>query len=117
MNNQSSKKIARVWHGVVPEEKSDEYYRYLRRTGLSDYRSVKGNRGVFVFRQNENGRTHFLLLTLWDSCDSIRTFAGDDIHRARYYPEDADYLLELEPHVKHYEVLLDDRQNLSRKIL
>ncbi len=43
--------------------------------------------------------------TLWESFESIRKFAGDDIEKARYYPDDKDYLLELEPHVTHYEVL------------
>jgi hypothetical protein len=47
---------------------------------------------------------HFLLLTLWDSRDAIRAFAGDDMDCARYYPEDAAFLLELEPTVTHYEV-------------
>jgi hypothetical protein len=43
-------------------------------------------------------------MSLWDSMDSIRAFAGDDVERARYYPEDRGFLLELEPHVTHYEV-------------
>ncbi len=43
--------------------------------------------------------------TLWESFESIRKFAGDDIEKARYYPDDKDYLLELKPHVTHYEVL------------
>jgi hypothetical protein len=37
--------------------------------------------------------------------DAIRTFAGDGVEQAHYYPEDRDYLLELEPTVTHYEVL------------
>jgi hypothetical protein len=37
--------------------------------------------------------------------DSIRAFAGDDVERARYYPEDEAFLLELEPHVTHYDVI------------
>ena len=44
-------------------------------------------------------------MTLWDSWESIRAFAGDDVERARYYPEDTRYLLELEPTVTHFEVL------------
>ncbi len=35
----------------------------------------------------------------------IRAFAGDDLERAKYYREETDHLLELEPTVKHYEVL------------
>ena len=48
------------------------------------------------------------MLTLWDSMDAIRRFAGDEPERARYYPEDSEYLLELEPFVEHYEVAWQD---------
>jgi len=97
--------IARAWHGRVPASKSEEYYSYLLRTGLADYQSTPGNRGVWVFRRTEGGVTEFLLTTLWDSYDAIRAFAGDDYERARYYPEDDDFLLEREELVTHYEVL------------
>jgi heme-degrading monooxygenase HmoA len=96
--------IARLWHGAVPEAKADAYLEYLERTGIPDYRATPGNRGVQVLRRTEDGRTHFLLLTLWESWDAIRAFAGDDVERARYYPEDEAFLLELEPRVTHYEV-------------
>lgn len=97
--------IARLWHGAVPEALGDAYLEYLERTGLPDYRATPGNRGVQVLRRTEDGRTHFLLVTLWESWDAIRAFAGDDLERARYYPEDAEFLLELEPRVTHYEVV------------
>ena len=96
--------IARLWHGAVPAEKAEEYMRYLEKTGLPDYRATPGNRGVYVLRRAEPSVAHFLLLTLWDSSEAIRAFAGDDMDRARYYPEDEEFLLELEPTVTHYEV-------------
>lgn len=98
--------IARSWHGCVPISKADAYHAYLLRTGLSDYRATPGNRGVFVFRRNEGEITHYLLTTLWESYDAIKAFAGQDYERARYYPEDDQYLLEREPLVTHYEVLM-----------
>jgi heme-degrading monooxygenase HmoA len=97
--------IARTWRGAVPTERAEEYHRYLLRTGIPDYRATAGNQGVYVLRRTEGAITHFLLLTLWESWDAIRAFAGDDIERARYYPEDEVFLLELEPMVTHYEVL------------
>ena len=45
------------------------------------------------------------MISLWESLEAIEEFAGDDIDHARYYPEDADFLIELEPKVTHYEVL------------
>jgi heme-degrading monooxygenase HmoA len=98
--------IARTWHGRVPAAKADEYFDYIQRTGIADYKRTPGNRGVYVFRRIEGGEAHFLLTSLWDSLDAIRRFAGNDVERARYYPEDTAYLLELEPKVTHYEVLV-----------
>jgi heme-degrading monooxygenase HmoA len=89
----------------VPAAQADAYFSYLQGTGLPGYRATPGNRGVYVFRRVKDGEAHFLLTSLWDSMDAIRKFAGDDVERARYYPEDRDYLLELEPTVTHYEVL------------
>lgn len=97
--------IARTWHGAVPEEKADEYHEVLLRTGVADYKSTPGNQGVYVMRRIEGGLAHFLVLTLWDSWEAITAFAGDDADRARYYEEDMAHLVELESHVKHYEVL------------
>ena len=96
--------IARLWHGRVPASKTEAYRRYLEQTGLPDYRATPGNRGVTVLERVEGDVTHFLLVSYWDSTDAIRAFAGEDIERARYYPEDAEFLLEFEPRVTHYEV-------------
>lgn len=45
--------IARIWHGIVPKEKSDAYLEYLRKTGIPDYQSTEGNKGVYVLRRDE----------------------------------------------------------------
>jgi heme-degrading monooxygenase HmoA len=96
--------IARLWHGRVPAEKADAYAEYLSRTGIPDYMNTEGNRGVYVMRRKEGEFVHFLLLSLWNDYDAIVAFAGDDYEEARYYPEDRDFLVELEPAVIHYEV-------------
>lgn len=55
------------------------------------------------------GREHFsvvkakLTLSLWESEDAIRAFAGDDIEAAVLYPEDELYLIAGESKVAHYE--------------
>ena len=97
--------IARSWHGRVARARADAYARYLERTGLADYRASPGNTGVVVLRRDDGAVTHFTLVSFWESMDAIRRFAGDDAERARYYPEDDDYLLEREPRVTHYEVM------------
>lgn len=97
--------IARTWHGMVRAADGDAYHAYLLKTGLSDYRTTPGNQGLHVLRRIEGDVAHFLLITLWESWEAIRAFAGNDVERARYYPEDDRWLLEKEPFVTHYEVL------------
>jgi heme-degrading monooxygenase HmoA len=105
--------IARVWHGVTNLEKADEYYEYLLRTGVPDYKSTPGNLGVHVLRRIEGDQAHFILISYWESLDGIRAFAGSDVEAARYYPEDRDYLVELTPRVTHYEVLMSPDMGTS----
>jgi heme-degrading monooxygenase HmoA len=97
--------IARTWRGITRESDKDTYYEYLQKTGLPDYAHVPGNRGVWVLRKVAEGKAEFLLISLWDSYDAIKKFAGTDYEKAVYYPEDTKFLLELEPHVTHYEIL------------
>src|SRR5512138_1672551 len=97
--------IARIWHGQVPRSKAAAYETYMRGTGIADYQSVAGNRGVYLLRRDDGGVTHFTTLTFWDSIDAVKAFAGEDYERARYYPEDDEFLLEREPFVTHHMVL------------
>jgi heme-degrading monooxygenase HmoA len=98
--------IARIWKGETPESKADQYFAFLKETGIKDYRETRGNLGVLVLRRLREGHAEFFLLSLWESLDAIREFAGDDIEKAFYYPEDPEYLLSMERDVEHYEVLL-----------
>ncbi len=97
--------IARIWRGTVRESDQDTYYAYLQQTGLKEYASTRGNRGVYTLRRVADGQCEFLLLTLGDSWEAIKAFAGPDYGKAVYYPEDEKFLLSLEPHVTHYELI------------
>ena len=69
--------IARTWHGRVPAEKGDEYYAYIDRTGLAEYRSTPGNRGIVVLRRTQSGITDFTLISFWDSLDAVSRVGTD----------------------------------------
>ena len=97
--------IARIWHGRVPTSKAGAYRRFTNGRAIPDYRSVKGNLNVYVLERQEGDITHFITLTFWESLESIKGFAGDDVETAKYYPEDKDFLLEFEPKVAHYEIV------------
>ena len=97
--------IVRMWHGRVPTTKAKAYREFTNRTAIPDYQSVPGNISVHILERLEGDVTHFITLTFWNNLESIRAFAGEDVGRAKYYPQDKDYLLEFEPTVVHYEVV------------
>lgn len=98
--------IARVWHGEATADKADAFLDYMNATGVPDLQALPGNRGVYVLRRVKGNRVHFLFVSLWESRSAIEQFAGEDIEKASYYPRDGDFLVELEPKVRHYEVLV-----------
>jgi heme-degrading monooxygenase HmoA len=97
--------IMREWRGRVPHEKAEAYEEFLHASGIRDYTSTPGNRGAWMLIDRSGDAAEFTLLTLWESEDAIRAFAGEDIRLAYYYPEDDQFLLEKPKYVRHYEVL------------
>ena len=95
--------IVRVWRGVIRTEDRDEYVDYVERTGIEEYRALPGNKDAWTLtRELADGLTEILTVSRWDSVDSIRAFAGDDVDRAVYYPEDDRFLVERDDTVRHY---------------
>ncbi len=98
--------IARTWRGWTAAADADRYVEYLLETGVKGYRATTGNRGVFMLRRMQGDRAEFLLVTLWDSMEAVRAFAGADEHIAVFYPEDDAFLVDRERHADHFDVLV-----------
>jgi heme-degrading monooxygenase HmoA len=97
--------IARMWRGVVRRDDAEAYADYIVRTGMAEYRSTPGNQGAWMLRRDDGDRSEIITFSLWESRDSIRTFAGDDIDQAVFYPEDDRFLIERDLTVRHYDVV------------
>jgi heme-degrading monooxygenase HmoA len=82
------------------------YYSYLEQTGLKEYKSTEGFKDALVLTREIGEETEYILLTLWDSMEAVKNFAGPEPERAVYYPEDDQYFPESErtEFVRHYEV-------------
>lgn len=96
--------LARVWRGATRAADADAYVSYLRETGLAEYRATGGNKGAWVLWRVLGDRAEFITLSLWESRDAIHGFAGEDIERAVFYPEDDRFLVDRGMTVDHFEV-------------
>ena len=96
--------IARIWHGKTDIKHYETYSKFLIDTAVPDYTKTPGFKHFSFLRCIRNNEGHFTLITYWESWEVIQNFAGNEIDKAKYYPEDKEYLLEFEEKVEHYEV-------------
>jgi heme-degrading monooxygenase HmoA len=97
--------VARTWRGATRAEDAERYLEYLHQSGLAAFQETPGNRGATVLRRVAAGRAEFVVVSLWESAEAIRSFAGADIGRAVFFPEDDRYLVERDLHVDHFDVV------------
>ncbi len=99
-------RVVRSWSGVAAVGKHVDYVTHLERDVVPSLQRLQGFCGMRVLRQMVDGRHHFRVLTLWESLDSIRAFAGDAIERA-VVPEAARAALSsFDRRVEHFDIVM-----------
>ena len=99
--------IARIWHGTTKSEDYEAYTDFMREVAIPDYQGTPGFVKLSFLRRIEGEIAHFTLITYWENLDVIKNFAGQNYEKAKYYPKDAEYLLEFELNVVHHEVFAE----------
>ena len=96
--------IARIWHGWTTPENADAYEELLRSTvfpWIED--TIAGFRGGYLLRNEAGDEVEFVTLTLFDSFDAVRLFAGEDYQSSVVLPEAEALLSRFDEHSRHYE--------------
>jgi heme-degrading monooxygenase HmoA len=100
--------LARLWHGWTKPENADAYEALLRSEVLPGIeRRIAGFRGVYLLRNESGDEVEFVTVTLWDSLDAVREFAGEDFEVAVVPAEAQRVLSRYDERSMHYEVLLE----------
>jgi len=102
-------RVARMWHGRVPDAKAAEYAGYLNREGIDKIERIPGNLGADVMTSSHDGITEFLVISYWRSLYDIKAYAGADIEKVHNLPRDPEFLIEPETKVHHFLVRRSDR--------
>jgi heme-degrading monooxygenase HmoA len=96
--------IARTWRGAVRVADADAYAAYVRQTGIAAYAGTPGNLGAWLLVRPDGERAEILTISLWDSMDAIKAFAGDRPEQAVFYAEDDRYLVDRDLEARHWTV-------------
>jgi len=81
--------------------------RAARGGGASRHPPDAGFHGAYLFRADGTKEVEFVTVTLWDSLDAVRTFAGDDYELAVVPPEARRLLSRFDERSRHYETILE----------
>jgi heme-degrading monooxygenase HmoA len=97
--------IARHWRGLVKRDRADAYIEHLQSDTLPQLVQLAGFLDAKVLRRDLPQGVEFLVVTIWDSLDAIRAFAGRDVESAVVPPQARDMMIEYDRTSRHYEVV------------
>ena len=103
-----AKTITRHWMGNSTRANLPNYVDHFSRHVLPQLRQIPGYLGATLSVRNTEEESEILVATSWESMESIRKFAGNDVDAARVTDEAAAVLRKFERRVVHYEVVLSD---------
>jgi heme-degrading monooxygenase HmoA len=97
--------ILRMWKGQSTAERASEYIRHATGTVFPKLREIEGHRGAYLLSRPINWGVEFVVLTLWDSMESVHKFAGADADEAVVEPEAQSALSGFDDFVTHFDVV------------
>jgi len=100
--------IARIWEGKTKVEDLDAYTKFMKDRAIPDYKNTRGFVKLTFLKRSDDKYAYFKLITFWKDLEVIKNFAGIDFEKAKYYPEDKNYLLDFPDKVIHYKVFSEE---------
>jgi uncharacterized protein len=97
--------ILRLWKGRATAEKAHEYVQYATTKVFPALERIDGHRGAYLLRRVLDGATEFVVLTLWQSMEAVRRFAGANPEKAVVEPGARAILTSFDDSVTHFEVV------------
>jgi heme-degrading monooxygenase HmoA len=96
--------IARSWRGSATHDSAASYERHFTTRVAPHLKDIPGHRGAYLLRREMDGRVEFLAVTLWESMETIKAFAGPRPEVAIVEAEARAALAEFDDFATHYEV-------------
>jgi heme-degrading monooxygenase HmoA len=96
--------ISRHWTGIARRGQAERYVRHLRRETFPGLAAIPGFVRASVLRRAVEEGTEFQVVTVWESWEAIRAFAGADPDAAVVPAAVQAMMGHYDRRVVHYEV-------------
>jgi uncharacterized protein YciI/heme-degrading monooxygenase HmoA len=97
--------VLRMWRGRATAEKSGEYIDHVTKKVFPALGAIEGHGGAYLLQHAVDGAIEFVVLTLWESMQAVRRFAGAKPEKAVVEPEARAILTDFDESVTHFEVV------------
>jgi heme-degrading monooxygenase HmoA len=97
--------ISRHWGAVARREHAAEYAEHLHSETFPAIRRIDGFVDAAIHHRDVHDGVEFVVITRWQSMDSITKFAGLDPEQAVVPPRVQTMMLRFDARVRHYEVV------------
>ena len=96
--------IGRVWHGWTKPGNADTYENLLRDEMFPEIQRLEGARGAYLLRRDAGNEVEFMTITMFESLDAVRSFAGSEYEKAVLHPKAHALLSRYDAKSAHYEI-------------
>jgi heme-degrading monooxygenase HmoA len=97
--------ISRHWKGISRRDQSDAYLSHLKAETFPALGAIPGFVRASILRRDVANGTEFQVVTVWESLDAIRAFAGQDVELAVVPAVVRGMMVACEERATHYEVV------------
>lgn len=104
-SSQDKGMILRMWRALATADKADDYVQHATRKVFPALRAIEGHRGAYLLRRDLGGAVELVVLTLWESMEAVRKFAGAEPEKAVVEPAARAMLTSFNDTVTHFEVV------------
>ena len=96
--------VSRHWKGIAKPEHVDAYVRHLKTETFPNLSRIPGFVRASISSRPVDAGTEFQIVTVWESLDAIRAFAGPDAEAAVVPPVAQQFLVSYDSRAVHYEL-------------
>jgi len=98
--------ISRHWTGICRRDRADAYIHHLRSETFPVLTTIAGFVRASILKRDVEGGIEFQIITVWESLEAIKSFAGEDTEAAVVPLVAQAMMVEFDARALHYEVVL-----------
>ena len=109
--------ISRHWTGICRRDRADAYIHHLRSETFPALTTIAGFVRASILKRDVERGTEFQIVTVWESLEAIKSFAGEDAEAAVVPLVAQAMMVEFDSPASNYEVVHTSRDAQSARVL